>query len=696
MPLVGEPDTDGRLATFIQNLRIEAGMIRGPYIENDEARLNLFLYGTDCPPTNGQLPPHIYNKVQGMIHTFVDLVTRTDPVMTITPTTVMDALPGQPQVNPDGTPMVDATGVPLPTPPLTVTSVAGESRLVDSAMIAEWLQVGFDIKMDESRVSQWFRDMVEQTQIFGSKQSLIDWDDDLKVPLLHIFPALQWWNDPNEPNLEKQQYVGLDWPIDAQRAKRLYPDLSKQIDFSASKQVYQPAGSQGMSQVYQNISYARPFVTMSTFWLRNREQAMTSQEAVQSGHVQLAAIPIEGRDNADSSLGEPATPGDSGDSTNPLDTEIVAPSGDADESGSDTDPTQLAQPTTREAMIHGDTGQEIDQNHPLWPIKYVTTRVTLLMDKVVKEVVSDCYDGIQVVVNYNVRIPGRPFGQGETDRVQGLQNDLNNVHGAIVNHTGWYRAPWIVMPNAIRDALPDDSKDALAQPGKIWYVDDEMFKSLNGKVFQAYDPPAMPPALLTTEKDLIDGFNAVGGNPDVQQGVTPTSNASGQLVEALQQAAESSTGVKFKYLQEMLWRTGKICLWYFLNYLDAQAWYEMNRTYDLDTTTLLLAIAQSLKFNIKVDIAQGAAKAQKDAQIRSDAVSVPPIIDMETARDKLGYDSKEIESRLMQAQQQQLQVQAAVAGAQQGATQSASSASGGSARPHGPSMPGRSGSQQAA
>ncbi len=563
LPLVGDPaelqERGASLSRYINQLRTESLSMRGQFTGDLETCIALYLYGTE-----NQTQQHVIPKVQGMINSFVERASKTVPGVTIKPVTVMDAGP-------------------------MVPKTSGELVEMDGATIAEWLQNIFDVIQQRSRSELFYRDMAFYGKLMGWQDALVDWDPIAKKCVYRVIPLLQWYKDPLCPELADMAYVGLDWPVDAQWAKRMWPQAAAMIDEAATRGIQQAPSSGGYSDVFYGQAYARPIITMSVWWLRNREQAMTPQEAAESGQV------------------------------------LKTPAG------------------SMSLMVDG-KATDVVPGHEEWPTKYVTSQTIQIRNEIVSDEVNDAWD-IPVVTNFNIRIPNRPYGQSDAIRVRTLQKDRNTVHESAVKHVQWFKGPTLIAPMSMRDNMPDDFRNVGMRPNKVYWLEDETYRQLkmlgNGKLFETYDPPPLPPALITMGQELDAAFDVAGGRPDVAQGISPTSNSSGALAETLLDSANSTSDFSFLYLEEMWYRTSRLALHYCLTRLSAEDLAKIDRTYDVPTTQLFLATAQEMEW--EVEVMPTSSKQQHEAQVRQDLQL--GILDMETARDMLNYDHKTIMAR---------------------------------------------------
>lgn len=547
LPMVGQTDTDNRLAGLVNSLRTESMPERDNFLGFDASALNFYLYGTNNPGM-----PHVYNKTKGMINSFVAQAAKYPPVISMKPVTVMDG--GQ-----------------------TVVDSAGEPVVLNSASVAAWFQTIFDVVYyTRSRGDKWFQQVCLLAKLFGCQDTLCEYDRANKRCEFRIIPPVQWYKDPTANDIDDMAYLGLDWPVDAEWAKKTYPDIADQITAIASRSIYQAPSSEGYSSLYLNKMYARPIVTLSIWWLRNRERPMTDQEAIAAGLVQSQQVPMEGSDAINP--GQPVGNDTSGD---------AAAVGDGQQTDDAGDGAIEPQPMpTREALVNVQTGEEVTSAHPNWPMMKVISQTIQLGKNIVADIECPSWD-IPVSSGYNIKIPLRPYGQSACQDTSTQQDDLNTVHGNIIDHSQYFKAPTTVASDAIQEALPAGMKNRHMTPGATYWVSEAVLTVTQGGakgLFSTIDPPPLPPALVTVRDQLIQSFDDTGGHPDVAQGIAPTSNSSGELAKTLLTASQQNNEYTFLSLNEMVYRNARTCMDYIIQDFTVQDYLKINKNFDPMTT----------------------------------------------------------------------------------------------------------------
>lgn len=658
LPLVGEPDTNGTLANWISTLRIESNTVRDEFTEDDALCAALYYWGS----SNGETDPDAYNKTMNMVQAFVEQVTKTPPVRSLKMINKF-AAPMMPGSVLSG---LDGQTIQGPPQPMTVANSSGELVPFNSDLITDFYQHVFDVKMEQARADRSFKRMATKSKIFGWMDKYIQWNADEQKIEFKIIPHLQWYKAPECEDIEDMSYVGVDipWPLDM--ACQEFPNLEAILTENARMGTPTPtSGSDEYSYRYTGFSWNRPVVQVSVFHLRNRMAKMTDQEAIRKGIIvarvhddsTLPTPPVavsgdtqpvsELADGSPSDLStaEPQT-GDNWD-------EPVIETGDgADDTGEDMFAPQHV------PLFLVKTGKEVTPESLDWPIKRVLNRVILVENKVVENSIAKTWD-IPVVTGYNVQFDGRPYGMGAPLTVRNQQGQINKTYGICNRHVEWFQGPSSIVPRSIKDDLPDGGRNFNLHPNVTYTVDDEVFKALGGKVVQRIETPEISDTILTVASNLEMQFDTAGGYSKSQQGETPTSNASGELVQALQEAGASTANFMLEPMRDMLWRESMICFYMTLTGMSADDLYRLNQEFDLTIVEQMRKIALESEWGFDIELANSQVKAQRENAVRQDYAA--GLISKETALDKLNYDSA-----LEKGRAQEEMASAAVAGASQG------------------------------
>lgn len=654
LPLVGEPDIDGRLSNFCNQIRTESAQVRGNYTGVHPDNLALYLYGT---LDQGQ--PHVVNKIQGAVHAFCQLASKTPPTGTPMSMTIQDGgevvltLMGemaQAKFNAQPHPtQLAIAGQPPAAPPQFVPQPEDQA-ILDTSTVLDWWKSIMDAKMVAGGYVKWFRRVVRASQIYGWQISLVDWDNARCQPIFRAIPALQWYQDPMDEDPDQWMYLALDWPVDAQYAKKKYPDLAAKIDEAAQRGIYFAGGNAGYSQVYQGMTLARPFVTLSTFWFRDHETKMTLQDGINAGILEIRPLGGPADDaQPDDGMGgsEPSGPTNPGDGNGQGSDSGLAGQNEsfANASVANDVPAGRQEPPPGDGVFLVATGKQVTEADEEWPMKLVIRRCVQIVNEVVENVENPAWD-IQAVINYNINIPDRSFGQGEPQRMKSPQQDKNSVNGAMVIHATQYGAPTVVTDKSSKDELAQAGVTTYSSmAGRILSVDIQATGQKASDLFTILNPPPLPPAVPLVDDKLDKVFEDVSGYSAVQQGETPTANASGALVDSLQSAGQAATAEKLNYLQTMVQRAYMLVDYYCLHRMKTEDYLRINRTFSASVVEgKILPLLQNM--DRSYEITDPSAKESRKAGARADFAS--GLIDEETACEILEYDYATVKMRKQQ------------------------------------------------
>jgi hypothetical protein len=633
-----------------------------------------------------------------------------------------DAQSGQPQTNPEtGQPYQDMQfqiGQPIPDEALDLVPAA-KRICVDDATVTDWLQSRFDYKRRTSRMDKKIRQLVFLNSIYGWPMGLFQWDAVTSLPMFDLYPPQQWFPDPIKSEIDEMSYVRLDVILDCNEAKRRWPEAAASIDLYGSKTIRTATGSSGYSTVYQNVTYMRPVVTIQLLWLRNQDAPMTLPEALMTGLVieethsgdtptpagqDTPAQTDDAGDAADAQLQVPNEqtpdedqPGDASDSKDAQGDVDQPP--DAATDSADENQSPSAQPDTAPAMSKGPqrhvthvaTGDDLTDSfddhgmpqpsyrtspsadpilHPNHPHKTVIREWKQINQQVIpgSDKVCDYWD-FPVFMGRNVTVAHRPFSQPETERLANIQESINRTHQAMVDHTAYFKSPTGVMYRDLLTKVDQDLANGHMTPGKLYTVEStgDMNEDIRKK-FYFIDPPPMPPALPAMDENLGRKFDLVAGNPGVLQGTPPAGVRSGTAIGQLQAEAQAPSGLKAQYLEETIYRMAMLTADAMVKWETPESVYRYNRKYPLNVIRdYLVPYAQNMQIDVDVSlpIGMGQVKAQKDQQVRQDLAAKDadgqPLIDVETARERLDYDDDEIKRRLKDSRRELAEEQAEIA-----------------------------------
>lgn len=685
-----------KLAVFTENFGTESSTARSKYIQWLAESRALYLFGREDGYIGDKRPT--LNRICTTLNTFTAMATRTDAGIVIksvsanedgkwylkkpfkiipSPTNGLQAPIELPflQRGPDGhiLPLDEAILDHIP-PAYKVC--------VDTETCVKWAQKNFDIKARECRMFDTIRSMIHRKQQDGWVMGLYQWDATTENSVFSLYEPQCWLPDDIVETVGEMNVLRLDVPTDANQAKRMYPQMSAFIDKWASKNVELQPGNTELPSKYFDRVWARPMIVLCYVWMRNQDAPMTLQEGLDTGMLAW-------EEQNEPPTETPPTVAEGGESGLPAEQPEAPPSGGTDDGsgavqpGLPTNQVPVAGPRllhtqsgldlthafdheTGEPALHPDTKQ-LDPNHPK---KVVIRQYIAFQGEIIpgSDMICPHWD-IPVWSDRNIPVIGTPYGRPETERMASPQRTINNTHTAQVDHVAYFRAPTGLM---FRDMLNKISPPLLdgvfMEPGKVYTIEGTGNEDDIRKVWTNIDPPQMPPAIPQLNIQMAADFELVAGNPGVDNGVAPSPDASGRQVEALQAASQASQGFKSAYTENAIWRMAKLKVHAETHWMSMKEIGRINRSIPLPLVEdAVLPFLRSIVLDVDVSLPTGSGqiKAQKDAQVRADFVVASsdgtPLIDAETARDELDYDSAEVERRLKQHREEMAEEQAQLA-----------------------------------
>lgn len=708
LPPVGSPEALGnsRLGTLGRNLHVESAAPRADYIAWEDRSLAQYHFGSENgrPSDNTKI-----NLTQPAINAFTAAATRIPFVATLKSASetgdgdyvmVKDfhfAAPkdenGQAKVNP-------ATGQPFQDIPLEKFSKIDEEIVeyvpekrricIDARTIVPYYQKVFDIHRSKSRLDQVVRDMIFRKQVSALPMGLFNWDRQAKLPLYMMLPAQQWFPDMTEEYIKDMAYLCVDVVMDAQRAKRFFPFISKQINEHASRTLFTTAGATGYSNIYLQ-SYQRPVVTMALHFFRNAQAPMNLKDALQTGMAYWEEVP-DVQNNPAGAVGEQPGAATADNEENEIQDSQLIPSptggtgdeeaeppapGEQPENTADQIPspppthrvlrhhlghdlTESFHPESGEpiSMVNGEDGKPMGALHKDHPMKWVTRMWIQLREHVVWDGICPFWD-IPVWQDRNVPIPGRPVSQPETQRLRPLQIDANNVHAAMVDHVAYFRFSTWIMHKDITERITPSFKNGHADPGTIYTFDADPGEKVADKIFRL-DPPPMSDAIPKMAARVDTAWDRVSGHAGVDYGSPPPDVKSGRAITALQGASNASSGFKSQYTEEAIYRMVMLTVTSEVMWMEAEDLWALDKSIPLEV--LRQYVVPYARNNIiwdaeiELNTGVGQVRLENQRQIREDFAA--KLLPKKITRQKLDYDDEECERQDKEEMREEAMIQA--------------------------------------
>jgi hypothetical protein len=686
LPPIGQPDDGGKLNTLITSLGIESGYVRTRFTGNDFDLLNrsqnLRLYG-DPEGRLGDTDKPVINITEGAMNVFIAQACRVPPSITVKSASVNEDghwvttkdTAVQPQLDPTGQPLRDPDGFvhePIPMAAFQVIDDAAVDRVPSNTRVCintetciEFVQTIHDIKRRQSEFDSFFQRFVLAKLEQGWPMGIFNWDADKACPEYVLLPPQQWYPDEIQDDVAMMDTLRVDYPIDVNRAKCRYPKIAKAIDEYASRTLELASGNQqGYSTVFTDVtSFQRPIVTLVFAWLRHQYVPMTLAEAVYEGFVQevqdvLPAPPAlpentEGMENPVALAGQPAPTTPPGTQQSAVPTRRIIH-------------TQTQSDLTASFNPDGSPAQKTHDDHPHREVIRQTTRIR---DHIVDDVVCPHWD-IPVFHDVYTPVLFRPFGLPATVKMAPLQIDINRFHGYILDNARQFRSPsGFIEQGLLNNRLSENVPESIhMEPGVIYTYqgDGSAQEDITKKLFFT-QPPPMPPALPALKASLMADADKVFNMPSIRQGTPPPGVNSGVAISQLQSESSLTDAPKIMTLERAVKRMSMLALHAEVNWMSVEDIWKIYRKYPKPIIQMFLDYLRGIVLDVDVALASGVGqvKAQRDAQVRADVgtrgADGQPLLDTETAREKLDYDNDEIQRRLKTQREQAFKDQQAMA-----------------------------------
>jgi hypothetical protein len=515
---------------------------------------------------------------------------------------------------------------------------------INDRIAAESLQTIVDAKWDECDGDFKIGENLLYSGIVGWQWLLFEWDDDNHTPILKNVPFLQVHIDPLATDVRDAQYVIYDQVISADEASALYPDLESEIRAAAAPGQVQPAGSDyRQAAIYGAVNFRRDMLTLRTAWLRNQPKPLTVQEALERQLVTTETLTEEKPTicTCGSGLGVPMSQHAEGCecregyTASPMDGLVAeAPEMITDEEAMNpevvpvegapaeevTPPEEQLPPATKttEKVVYKlvKTGAEVEEGKEGWPTRPILRQIRTIVSHVVDDRECEFVD-VPICLNINIPIPFSPYGQGEPERLKGLQVAINSILSDMIAHWDFHGRPAEVVPQSVNDMLPEYAREAYTHmPGTKFVVPDDLLVRLGGKLGITIDPPQLPPDGWRLLELLIKLFDDASDESEVLQG-RAAPGWSGEAIASLQSAAKGAIGWKSRRTERLIKYLAKLISGAIVNRMPTEAKAVFMSKYPPQVWNALDTKIRNLEADVSISIASGSG-AKRQAEQASD------------------------------------------------------------------------------
>lgn len=259
-------------------------------------------------------------------------------------------------------------------------------------------------------------------------------------------------------------------------------------------------------------------------------------------------------------------------------------------------------------------GDEVKPGERSWPSRPILRQIRTIVNAAVDDRECEFVD-IPMCLNINIPIPYSPYGQGEPERLQGLQMAINSVISDMVTHWHMHAQPAEFIPESVNQALPSFAqKQYTATPGTKFIVPDNIMQQLQGKMGWYMDPPKIPADAVGLLQLLLKLIDDESEQSEVLQGKASAS-WSGEAINALQHAARGSIGWKSRRTEFMLKHLVRLIEGCIVHRMPIAEKMRYVRKYPEQVWDAMQSRIINLEHGISVEIASGSgAKKTNDQQ----------------------------------------------------------------------------------
>lgn len=504
-----------------------------------------------------------------------------------------------------------ATGAMAPGPVLPEEIIP-----VTDEVVAQAIKTVIDAMWDRSGLDYMLIQNVLNTGIVGHQPMLVEYDDKTYSPKFTNIHQRSVWIDPIATSVDDAEYVIYLQVMSKERGKRLYPDAAEAIDKEAGdgSRIHARVLSESTSlgAPFENTTFNRDMVVISTCWKRNEPIPMSADEAVEAGVVEPRMVPA---------------------TVDPL--------------------TGMETPGTQEMLDDKpvftvvETGEATVEGQENWPTKYGIMQWQMVGDYLIDA--RECpYRDIPVGWNINIPKPHSPYGQGEPHRLKDIQKCINRVASILHNHLRYFQSPQQSAPQSVVDAIGGLDK-AYAHPGRLWTGPDDLFQLYGGKFISTEQTPILNESYVSYFQILRDVFSEVSGRADVLQG-RAKSEWSGRTVEALQVAARGPIGFKSFHTEKMIRYIVELMKGMILDFLPESEWQRVVSKYPITVLRAIRNKAKSLDCDIAVEVASGKGQVRRVEEEKYMVLRKMMAVDLETFLDRLSVPNPKAVAQRVQAE----------------------------------------------
>jgi hypothetical protein len=451
--------------------------------------------------------------------------------------------------------------------------------------------------------------------IFGHQPVRFQWHTEgqrrntFTLETTHI---LNVWVDPLHEHIEDADYLIFDYMLSLDRAKAEWPKFAEDLD-RAARDGKLDGGDYRHGGAYQNTDFRRKMVIVRTVWVRHQTVDVPEQEALEQGLVQPAEPTILEAVNPESGMLEQVE-------NAPLLPYVLA-----------------------------ETGEPTAPGEPNWPTKIGLRQIVVLpeADKVVEDVACPYLD-IPFAWSVNIPIPYSMYGQGEPQRLEDIQQQVNRLLSILINYTAYFQFPQRYWKQSVLDRLRAAGVKIFSRPGAEIPIPDDMYDQLaaQGKMCMVQDIPLMPPQFINLLQLLLAEMDRMSGDVEVRQGVPPSASLSGKAIDSLRAESYGPLSFRSKFAEWAVERMARLSMDAIVKWMDEEVWQEILDGLSLPVIRMVRERLSDKRYDVMVEVSTGRGTTREQDQQRAvdlyQGGAPTRLISRETAMERLRIeDAKE-------------------------------------------------------
>ncbi len=407
---------------------------------------------------------------------------------------------------------------------------------------------------------------------------------------LETMPIKSVWIDPYHDDIMDSDYLGETRMVSLEKARVLHPELGDDLLELAATE-----GSGSDHSGNGSPNSGRAMLEITTCWLRHHTVPVSEERALREGWVELVDRTVE----------------------------LDSPDSDATIMDEDSTEEEKRYVLTEEGAEHtgGKAGEEvepqIERDHGTnWPDAEGLRQVVIIdgIDEPVQDIRCPYWD-IPYLLFINVpRVDGSPLGQGDAQRLEDIQREINRVAAIIINNQRLAQFPTYFIPQTLWEQVSNTGVGFFLQPGQENVLPDSAFYNIvqnGGFDRMVMNPPNLDGASMNLLDRLLAEHDALSGNVGVRQGRAPSGVTAGIAIQQLQEHATGTLALKARLDEHALTRYGRLEQHATTTWLPETEWARVASKYPLPVLRRIIDRASALSCNIKVSVAAGRGIAKQ-------------------------------------------------------------------------------------